>query len=106
MSVSSSPFQRAIRRLRKSGYTKKSIAEKLDVSANTVTDLANGQVNPRWRLGANLIALSDGHYPAALPHGISDFQALVGQLRNAGWTQHAIARAISGTRQRTRISCR
>lgn len=95
MSARRAAFQRAIKRLLNSGITQKSIAAKLGVSENTLTGLANGKDNPRWRLGANLLALSEDRYPATLPQGIVDFQDLIGQLADAGWTQTAIAISIS-----------
>lgn len=97
-----SRFESAIKRLRKMGYTQKRIATKLGVSQNTITDMKKSIVNPKWRLGADLIALSEGQYPATLPDGVADFQDLILQLRDKGWTNLAIANAIS--RSRTSVS--
>jgi len=98
VSTATTPFARAIKTLRKSGFTQKSIAVKLGVSENTISGMKIGIVNCKWRLGADLLALSEGRYPATMPPGVEDFQDLIGQLKDKGWTNMAIARSVSSSR--------
>lgn len=105
MSSESTRFIRRIKSLHKKSWTNFSIAKKFEVTEKTIFNLARGIIkNPKYFLGANVIAVDEDKYPAELPDNVEDFQHLLDQLMGVGMSHQNIADALPFDCARTVIT--